>query len=588
MKSFFKYLIASILGVFIAGFLLLFVAVGMVAAMLTFSEKPAVVHENALLVMKFDHIIEERTPGGMLSELMSGIYGINRMGLDDILEAIDRAANDERIKGIFLHPDYISAGWGTAEEIRNALQDFKESGKFVVAYGEALSQKAYYIASVADTLALNPAGMLEFRGLSTQVTFYKNALEKLGIDMQIVRHGKFKSAVEPYMLDRMSMENRQQTATYIGGIWQSITGAVSISRHLSVDMLNRLADETAMFRQPEQLRRAGLVDTLLYYDQMLSMLKRLTSIQENKDLRAIDIADYVATLPLTDGKRLAKDKIAVIYAEGDIDMGDTPQSLSSDELARAIRQARRDSSIRAIVLRINSPGGSAYGAEVIWREVQLAAAEKLLIASMGDMAASGGYYIAAAADTIMADHTTVTGSIGIFGMIPNLSGLLGSKLGITHDVVNTNQHSDIINIYRPMNDFEKLQLQQYVESGYEKFITRVADGRGITLQQADAVGQGRVWDAHSAMDNGLIDIYGGVNDAIKLAAEQSGLSQYSIVKLPKIDDPLESWLHNLNAAARIWILRRELGAQFPAYMQLKQVAGFRGAMALMPFDLNIE
>ena len=594
MKDFLKFTLATILGIMVAGFVGILLLIGTFSAMLSFSEKPADVKDKSLLIMRLEDKIVERSDKNPFTNLnlpmgMMNIVGTQESGLDDILECIRKAKEDDRIRGIFLTPTIINAGLGSIEEIRNALIDFKTSGKFIYAYGEALSQKAYYLISVADKIALNPKGIIEFKGLSAERNFFKNALDKLGVQMQVIRHGKFKAAVEPYIREDMSPENKLQTKTYISSIWNQMLTEISASRGLDADQLNRLADGVTTFQQAEFLKQSGLVDTLMYKDEVINDLKKMTSIRENTDLRVVNLRNYTKVPAKTDGKGLARDKIAVIYASGDIDMGDDGlEGIHSEELSKTIREARRDSSIKAIVLRINSPGGSAYGAEVIWREVKLAAEAKPLIASMGDVAASGGYYIAAAADTIMADRTTITGSIGIFAVIPNVGKLLNDKLGITQDVVNTNEHSDILSLTRPMTSFEQALLQNYIETGYDTFIGRVAEGRNMSSEQVDEIGQGRVWSSVNAKEIGLVDLYGGVNDAIKLAAGLSGLDHYRVVQLPKIKDPIEEWIMNLSGEARAHIIKSELGNQYKIYQELKEISTTRGILTRVPYDIQIN
>ena len=590
MKDFLKYTLASIIGVMIAGFLGFLLLMGIFTAMISMSDQPVSIKDKSLLILRLDNEIVERTNKNPFDAFsIPGISGIRKTGLDDILECIEKAKTDTQIRGIYLNPSTVNAGIASLEEIRDALIDFKESGKFIYAYGESWSQKAYYLVSVADKIILNPRGTIEFRGLSAQSNFFKGALEKVGVEVQVIRHGKFKAAVEPYILDKMSDESRLQTEAYIGSLWNQMLMDISISRGLSMDELNKLADGVTTFQRAEDLKLNGLVDTLMYKDELLTELKTMTSIKESSDLRVTDISEYRNVPAKTDGKGLARDKIAVVYASGDIDMGTGGlDGIDSEELSRTLREARQDTSIKAIVLRINSPGGSAYGSEVIWREVKLASETKPVIASMGDYAASGGYYIAAAADTIMADRTTITGSIGIFGLIPNIGELMNDKLGITQDVVNTNDHSDILSLTRKLSPYEQALMQEYIEDGYDTFISRVAEGRNMNKEQVDEIGQGRVWDAENAKNNGLVDIYGGINDAIDLAVEISGVDRYRIVKLPEIADPLEALMKNLSGTAYMRIMKNELGDQYNIYQQLKSITNAQGILMRTPFDVQIN
>jgi len=589
MKQFLKFTLASIVGVLIAGILLLFISIGIIASMISGSEEQVQSESNSVLLLKFDHQIVDRAKKNPLEGLDFGIFDSEKtVGLNDILDCIRKAKTDHNILGIYLNPTDISAGLATVEEIRAALKDFKTSGKFVYAYGENISQKAYYLISVADSVILNPQGTIDFRGLGGERTFYKKGLEKLGVEMQIIRHGKFKSAVEPYILDKMSPENRLQTETYLKSLWTEMLYDISASRKMGYDELNDIADMVATFRRADFVKQKNLVDRLKYKDQVIDDLKKLTLTDQKDDVRAIDIYKYIKVPENKEVKSMPRKKIAVIYASGDIDSGSSGDDIKSEELSRAIREARRDSSIRAIVLRINSPGGSAYGSDVIWREVKLAAETKPLVASMGDVAASGGYYIACAADTIMADRTTITGSIGIFGMIPNFQNLLSNKLGITQDVVTTNEHSDMISVTRPMTEFERGLMQQMIESGYDTFISRVADGRKIDKTAVDEIGQGRVWAAPDAKTNKLIDVYGGLNEAIELAKKMAKLDNYRIVNLPKLKDPLEELMKEMTGSAKAVFMKDELGETYKYYQELKGVVAQKGVLARIPYNIDIQ
>ena len=468
------------------------------------------------------------------------------------------------------------------------MKDFKTSGKFIYAYGENLTQKAYYLVSVADTLAMNPQGSVDFRGLGGEHSFYKKGLEKLGVEVQIIRHGKFKSAVEPFILDKMSAENRLQTQTYLKSIWNEMLTDIAASRHLSVGELNGIADMVSSFRRADFAKEKKLVDRLKYKDQVIDDLKKLTDTPEKKDLNAIDIHKYVKVPEQRALKGMARRKIAVIYASGAIDASVSGDGIKAEELSRTIREARRDSSIKAIVLRINSPGGSAYGSEVIWREVKLAAKAKPVIASMGDVAASGGYYIACAADTILADRTTITGSIGIFGMIPNIQKLMIEKLGITQDVVTTNAHSDMLSLTRPMTAFERDLMQQTIEEGYNTFITRVGEGRKMVIADVDAIGQGRVWAATDAKSIKLIDAYGGLTEAIALAKKMAKLDNYRLVNLPKQKDTFQELMKGFSGSAKASFIKDELGENYKYYQQLHTIISEKGIMARMPYDIDIQ
>jgi len=589
MKQFLKFTLASIVGVMIAGLLLLFITIGIITAMVSGSEETVQSESNSVLLLKFDHQIVDRARKNPLEGLDFGIFqGEKTVGLNDMLDCIRKAKTDHNILGIYLNPKDIQAGMASVEEIRSALKDFKTSGKFIYAYGEYLSQKAYYLVTVADSLVLNPQGSVDFRGLGGERTFFKKGLEKLGVEMQIVRHGKFKAAVEPFLLDKMSPENRLQTETYLKSLWNEMLTDISASRKMGIDELNDIADAVATFRKADFAKQKHLVDRLKYKDQVIDDLKKLTNIDAKDDVKAIDIYKYIKVPEVREQKTMARKKIAVIYASGDIDTGTSDDGIKSEDLSKTIREARRDSSIKAIVLRINSPGGSAYGSDVIWREVKLAAATKPVIASMGDVAASGGYYIACAADTIMADRTTITGSIGIFGMIPNFQNLLTNKLGITQDVVTTNEHSDMISVTRPMSAFERDLMQQTIEEGYDTFISRVAEGRKMEKTAVDEIGQGRVWAAPNAKENKLIDVYGGLTEAIELAKKMAKLDNFRIVNLPKLKDPFEELMKELSTSAQAKFMKDELGEGYKYYDQLRGLVSQKGILARVPYDIEIH
>ena len=589
MKQFFKFTLASILGVMVAGLLLLFITIGVITAMVSSSDEPTKIEGSSVLILKFDHQIVDRAGKNPFEGLDFGMFqGAKTVGLNDILDCVRKAKTDPNIRGIYLNPMDISAGMASVEEIRMALQDFKTSGKFIYAYGDIFSQKAYYLVTVADSLILNPQGTVDFKGLGDERSFYKKGLEKLGVEMQIIRHGKFKSAVEPFLLDKMSDENRLQTETYMKAIWNEMLSDISASRKLSFDELNDIADMVATFRRADFAKEKNLVDGLKYKDEVIDDLKKLTGTDENKDVRAVDIFKYIKVPESSEGKSFSRDKIAVIYATGEIDSGTSEDGIRSEDLSRTIREARRDSSVKAIVLRINSPGGSAFGSEVIWREVKLAAATKPVVASMGDVAASGGYYIACAADTILADRTTITGSIGIFGMIPNVQKLMTDKLGITQDVVTTNEHSDMITITRPMTGFERDLMQEMVESGYDTFISRVAEGRKMDKTAVDEIGQGRVWAAPNAREIKLVDSYGGLTAAIELAKNMAKLTDYRILNLPKLKDPIDELLKELSSSAKAGFVKDELGEGYKYYEQLRSLVGQKGIMARVPYDVDIH
>ncbi|MEN8116464.1 MAG: signal peptide peptidase SppA [Bacteroidota bacterium] len=592
MKEFFKYVLATVVGIIavsIIGFLLLFAVIG---ALVSSTEKQVVVENNSLLELSLDRQILDRAPNDPFEDMeIPGFRFAKTIGLDDITKSLKKAVNDDRIKGVYLKLSVINGGMASVEEIRNALVAFKDScDKPVYACADQmiLGQKAYYLASVADKIVVHPEVSVDFRGLGGEMMFYTNALKKIGIEMQIVRHGKFKAAVEPFMLDKMSDENREQQLTYMGSLWNHMLKGISEERGMTVEQLNLLADDVQTLNKGEKAVESGLVDEAKYKDEVLDDLREITGIEGTKGVPVISAKNY-ATVPVKGkGKKYSRNKIAVIYASGDIGAVFGSEGIIGDKLSREIRKVRQDSTYKAIVLRVDSPGGAVFDSETIWREVKLAAEQRTMVVSFGDVAASGGYYIACPADKIVASPNTITGSIGIFGMIPNFGELLNDKIGISTDVVKTNKNSDFISLSRPMTGYEKQLMQTNIEEGYDTFISHVAEGRGMTKEQVDEIGQGRVWSGENAMEIGLIDKFGGLNDAIELAAEIEGLENYRTVSLPTLPNPLEEMFNIGGDNARIRFLKNELGDKYRYYEYFKKASGMNGVYARMPYDVYVN
>ncbi len=587
MKSFFKYLLATIVGVLLSFLLIFLIMMGIAGSMVSSADKAVEVKDNTILYMDLKNEIVDRASSNPFETFDLATFEPQKnLGLNEILKAIAKAKDDPRIKGILLEFDVVNAGAATTGEIREALREFKESGKFVVSYSDTYSQKAYYLASVADSIYLNPEGMVEWLGLRSEIMFYKKALEKLDVEPQIIRHGKFKSAVEPFMSERMSPENREQTLTYLSSIWGSWVDEISKSRNIAVAELNRLADNMEVY-DGKSCMKSKLVDSLIYKDQLLEKLKAFTGIPENRNLNTVTLEKYFKVPPVQK-TAFSKNKIAVIYAQGEIGMGDgSNTAIGSEGLSKAIRQARRDSTIKAIVFRINSPGGSALASEVIWREVELAGQAKPLVVSMGDVAASGGYYIASPATTILASPTTITGSIGVFGLFFNLQKTLDKKLGINVDVVKTNAHSDFFSMFRPMTAEEKAVGQRFVEQTYQTFIGHVSQGRGIPVERVDEIGQGRVWSGANAKEIKLVDDFGGLTAAIKLAAEKANLDIYRLVELPKQKSPFEELLKGFTTEAKAMLVKDDLGKGYKYYNRVMQMVENQGVQARIPYDVEV-
>lgn len=589
MKSFFKYVLATVTGIIISSILLVVVGLIILGAMISSmtADKETVVADNSLLHIDLQHQITERTIPDPFEELdVPGFTTTKSFGLNDILKGIEGAKNDNRIKGIYLDLSAVSASFATLQEIRDALLDFKTSGKFIVAYSEGYTQRAYYLASTADKVYVNPEGTIDFRGLASQTPFIKGTLDKLGVEMQVVKVGTFKSAVEPFILDRMSEANRQQVTSFLGSIYDHFVNQIGTSRGIPADSLRAIADNF-LVKTADDAVTYGLADGKRYKDELLGELKDSLDIDPDKDLNAVALTKYK---PSGQSNRTSvRDRIAVVYAVGDIVSGEGGDDMiGSERISRELRKVRRDDKVKGVVFRINSPGGSALASDVIWREVDLLRKEKPVIVSMGDVAASGGYYIAAAADSIFAQPNTITGSIGVFGVIPNMQGLMNEKLGITFDEVKTGKYADFLsNVDRPLTVDERNILQMEVNRIYDTFLQRVADGRHLSKEEVDSIGQGRVWSGQQAVDNGLVDRLGSLEDAIAAAARKAGLEDYRLVTYPAIKNPFESLLGGSTDRISTWFAQRELGDQYTYYEQVKSALRQRGIQARLPLTFDI-
>jgi len=588
MKDFLKFTLATVTGIVISSVVLFFISILVVFSMVSSSESETQVRKNSVMMLDLNGTLAERSQENPLDLIMKDDY--KTYGLDDILSSIKKAKENEDIKGIYIQATSLGAGFASLEEIRNALKDFKESGKFVVAYGDAYTQGLYYLSSVADKVLLNPQGMLEWRGLAATPMFFKDLLEKVGVEMQVFKVGTYKSAVEPFISTEMSAANREQINVYLSSIWGQITSAVAESRNLSVEALNKEADRMLMFYPAEESVKNGLVDTLIYKNDVRDYLKNLAGIDKDDNMPILGIQDMINVK-----KNVPRDKsgnvIAVYYAYGEIDGGSsasTDEGINSEKGIKDLRKLQDNENVKAVVLRVNSPGGSAYGSEQIWYAVNQLKKEKPVIVSMGDYAASGGYYISCNADTIVAEPTTLTGSIGIFGMMPNAKGLT-EKLGVSFDVVKTNPYADFGNLTRPMNDGEKGLMQMYVNNGYELFLTRCSDGRGISMEKLDKIAQGRVWTGSTAKELGLVDELGGLDKALEIAIAKAGVDAYTVMSYPKKEGFLES-LMNTNPGN--YIKGRMLnGKMSDMYRQFSIIENFDKIdriQARVPFELNIQ
>ncbi len=592
--KFYKVVLAAFLGTLIALLINFFVKVGVVSAMISNltksnSETSTTVKPNSVLYMKLDYSIPDRTSDNPFGGInFNTMESQDMTGLNEILRNIEHAKTDDNIKGIYLDLSSIPTSTATLQELRDKLIEFKDSGKFIVSYAESYSQSAYYMASVADKVFLNPEGMLDLHGMATQIMFYKRLLDKLDVEMQIVRgpNNRFKSAVEPYFLEKMSESNREQMDKLLGTVWGQILAGISSSRNISVEQLNQIADNLETMFNADRALECGLVDNLYYKDQVLDELKGLTG--SNKDINAVSNAKYAKSFSV---KNNSKNEVAVIYASGQIfDGKGSDENIYSDNLSKTIRKAREDEKVKAIVLRVNSPGGSALASAVIGRELDLAKQEKPVIVTMGNYAASGGYWISAKADYIFADPTTLTGSIGVFGTFPNMKGLLNDKIGLTFDVAKTNENADFGSVTEPLTSFQYAKLQEMVVKTYEDFTGRVAEGRGLRQTYVDSIGQGRVWAGADAIGLGLVDQLGDMEDAIVYAAEKAGISEdYKVVEMPKQKDFMARFMEQLNGSDKLdAAMRSKLGGYYDYMKGLENLQKNTGIQARMPFDIVVE
>ena len=548
MKSFLKNVLSTIVGMVLAVFVIVLLFIGIVSVSMSSlnNDKEVTVKENSILKINLAELsVVERTSENPFEGLNFSGDLPKTIALKQVLDNIEKAKTDENIKAIYINTPYVSAGISQIEEIRNKLLEFKQTGKPIIAYSEVYNQAAYYLSSVANTVYLNPEGIVEIKGLSASIMFYKGLLDKLDIDVQIIRHGKFKGAVEPFILDKMSKENREQIQLLLNSVADNIMDSIANQRGLTLSEIQRHADNLSL-ENAKSCLNLNYVDALLYQDQLEDTLKALAGSEK---LSIITLSKY--THVKGNKKEISRNKIAIIYATGEINSGKGDEkSIGSISTSAAIKKAREDKNVKAIVLRINSPGGSALASDVIWRETILAKAEKPLVVSMGDLAASGGYYIACAADSIVANPTTLTGSIGVFGMVPNLQRFYKNKLGITFDTVNTSNYADM-GVNRPLSTFEKNKIQNSVKNIYTTFITHVGEGRNMSTEAVDEIGQGRIWTGYDAKDIGLIDTYGGIEKAIEIAAYLAKVEDYRIISLPKKKNPFEELSLKLGGKASI-------------------------------------
>jgi len=588
MKSFFKMFFAALLAFVIGSLLCMFIFFGIVGAMLSFAntEEQVIVKPNTVLRIMLDRPVEERG-GTSLSGagLLSGLSLESNIGLNDLVKGITHAAIDPNIRMLYMDLSQLQIGAGHLEELRNAVLQFKESGKPIIAYGDNLSQGAYYLASVADRIYLNPLGTLSLQGARAEIMFFKRLLEKLQIDAQIIRHGKYKSAVEPFMLDRMSAENREQTLSFINSIWNHWLAGIADARGMEVKKLQELADKGifSMLGLSSDALNERLVDGLMYKDELLDELVKLTGEKKEQNIKMVDVVRYSKVVK---PNFRAKDRIAVVYADGDITMGKGDDGITAWNYANILRGVRDDSTVKAVVFRVNSPGGSAQASEIIARELALINETKPVVISMGNYAASGGYWISTPSRMVITNPTCITGSIGVFGIIPNMEKGLKNHLGIAVDIAKSAQLADFPSGYRPLSNQERALCQASVENTYAGFVKKVAESRGMDIQTVDALGQGRVWTGLQAVENGLADHIGGLTDAIEAAAMLAGLDSYRLRELPAQKD-MYTQLMELFKNSMISTQSNSIAKTYQKLAKQLDLLQESRVLARMPFDVEI-
>lgn len=589
MKQFFKFMLATIVGVIISSILLLFIGIGIIGAIVSAagSEEEKEIADNSVLELKLDYAISERTSKNPFEQFnFSTLEGNRTSGLNDVLKAIQGAKENAHIKGIYLNLSISPNDYATLEAIRTALVDFKQSKKFIIAYGEVMEEHSYYLASVADEIYLNPAGELLIDGFSYNVAYLKGMFNKLGVEPQLIRHGKYKAAGEPLISEKMSSENRQQIESYLGSMYDNYVQAIAKSRKKTPEEIKHIADEL-LLQSPEDAKKLGMITDVLFEDQVHDILIKKANVDKLKDLNFVSAGEVAKTVK--GASYSVKEKIAVIYCIGDIVSGKgDEQQMGSATIVESLRKAKNDSSIKAVVLRINSPGGSAMASDVIWREVILTKKVKPVIVSMGAVAASGGYYIAAPADVIVAESNSITGSIGVFALLMNAQQLMKDKLGINVETVKFGKYADLGSANRPLTEAEKVILQRYIDRIYADFISKVSKGRNLSESQVDSIAQGRVWSGTDAKKIGLVDELGGLNKAIEIAAQKANIKEYRISQYPEQKEPLQQFLSGMSEEASVYFAKQQFGEQYEWYRNMKKAMQYEGVQMRLPMAVDIH
>ena len=591
MKSFIKYTMATVVGIFLTMTLFTIIGIISLAGMLATEGMTAPIKEKSILRINLSGELAERDDANPFASLMGKVSA--SLSLEDALLALDKAAKNDKILGVYLEGGAIAANPGMAQELRQALVEFKKSGKWVVAYGDSYGKTAYYLSSVADSVLLNPEGNVDFGGMASQIMFYKDVMEKVGVKMQVFKVGTYKSAVEPFICSEMSPANREQVTSYLFSIWTNMLKDVAESRNMEVSKLNSLADSLTMISDAAMALNDGMVDKLCYMDEVKAILREKCGYEDKDDDLVFTTVADVAKSETLDEK--VDEEVAVYYAYGEIVQSqsgglsmDQEHQIVGEKMIKDLQDLREDDDVKAVVLRVNSPGGSAFASEQIWREVCLLKEKKPVVVSMGGMAASGGYYISCAANRIFAEPTTLTGSIGIFGMIPDLSELLTEKIGLKFDVVKTNEMSDIGGMGRPFNAAESAQMQKMVNRGYETFTKRVADGRGMAQDSVKMIAEGRVWTGEQGLKIGLVDELGNLDDAVAHAAELAKVEKYRAVGYPAPDNPFEQLLNEKKSGYLEAELQDLLGEGYGVYSLMKGVKNADRIQARMPFEMVVK
>lgn len=590
MKDFFKYMSATVVGLIVFTLLTGVIGAMCIVGMIASGSSAKDVSENSVMVLNMSGILDERSESSFMDELNGGTVGT--IGLDDVLEAIGKAKDNDKIKGIYIEAGMLSAdSYASLAAIRNALLDFKKSGKWIVAYGDVYTQGTYYVASVADKVFLNPSGQIDWHGISSQQVFLKDLMAKFGVKMQLAKVGTYKSAPEMYTADKMSDANREQVTAYVNGIWQNVCKAVSESRKISVEQLNAYADNFITLNDPKDFVKYKFVDKLIYTDQIDAEINKLLKQDADDNINTVSLAE----MKVVKSKEEKGEEIAVYYAYGNIVDNATGGMLSNEHniisktVCDDLKALMDDDDVKAVVLRINSGGGSAYASEQIWHYVEMLKKEKPVVVSMGGMAASGGYYISSGANWIVAEPTTLTGSIGIFGMFPDFSGLLTEKLGVKFDEVKTNKHSAFGTPARPFNEEEMRYLSNYIDRGYALFRSRVAQGRKMKVEQVEKIAQGRVWLGQDALKVKLVDELGGLDKAVAKAAQLAKLKEYHTAAYPGKTSWVDQLLNNLSGDSYINAQARQaLGEYYEPFMLMKDINNQSAIQARIPFKLNIK